>query len=237
MSISPERLEARRRQLVDAAHALIRENGDAGFSMAQLAAKAGVSPATPYNLIGPKAEVLRLVVQDVYEGFTARLARRPPAAPLAHLLGAVDEVVDYYTKDPGFYAGLYRTAQGADRAVIGSLMFSQGRSLWSGFVAAAVEAGELERFVQVELLTDVLLRMMSITSEFWLSSGWSPGRFHAEMAHAARLVLCSLATAEAGTRLSREIEALQARIESAEESYAHHSSSRHQPVGPRRLAG
>ena len=55
MAISPERREARRRNLALAAQALIRERGDAGFSMAQLAERAGVSPATPYNLVGSKA--------------------------------------------------------------------------------------------------------------------------------------------------------------------------------------
>jgi AcrR family transcriptional regulator len=212
MSISPERLEARRRQLVDAAHALIRDNGGAGFSMAQLAVRAGVSPATPYNLVGPKSEVLRLVVTDIYDGFAARLERLPAGTPLRRLLDAVDLVAAYYAEDPGFYAGLYRTAQGADRAAIGSRMFAQGRALWSGFVGAAVDAGELESFVAVEPLTDVLLRVMSVTTEFWLSLGWTPERFADEMAHAVRLTLAAVATTPGRETLVGEVEQLQAVI-------------------------
>ena len=47
MALSSEARAARQRHIVDAAHALIRETGGAGFSMLQLAKRAGVSPATP----------------------------------------------------------------------------------------------------------------------------------------------------------------------------------------------
>ena len=62
MALSAERREARRRHLVEAAASLIRDNGGAGFSMLQLAERAGVSQATPYNLLGSKSELLRLIV-------------------------------------------------------------------------------------------------------------------------------------------------------------------------------
>ncbi|WP_418654973.1 TetR/AcrR family transcriptional regulator, partial [Acinetobacter baumannii] len=55
MALSPEAREARRRNIVDAAHELVRETGGAGFSMLDLARRAGVSPATPYNLLGSKS--------------------------------------------------------------------------------------------------------------------------------------------------------------------------------------
>lgn len=208
MSISPQRLEERRRQLVDAAHALIRETGDAGFTMAQLAARAGVSPATPYNLLGSKTELLRLVVHDVFESFAVRLDALPRTGPLRRLLAAVDAVTAFYTEDPAFLAGLYRTAHGADRAEIGTRMFSEGRALWSGMVRAALHAGELEPFVRVELLTDVLLRMMSVTTETWLALGWDADRFGQEMAHAARLVLAPVATPSQRDGLLQEVRAL-----------------------------
>ena len=79
MALSAERREARRRHLVEAAASLIRDNGGAGFSMLQLAERAGVSQATPYNLLGSKSELLRLIVAGEFEGFVARLAALPPA--------------------------------------------------------------------------------------------------------------------------------------------------------------
>src|SRR5271168_2287443 len=65
----------RRRRIIEAARALIRETGNAGLSMRALAARAGVSLATPYNLFGSKRD---------RAGRTAGCARvprpfRPPA--------------------------------------------------------------------------------------------------------------------------------------------------------------
>ena len=42
MALSPELREARRRNVIDAAHMLVRETGGTGFSMAQLAQRAGM---------------------------------------------------------------------------------------------------------------------------------------------------------------------------------------------------
>ena len=86
MALSARTRDARRRHLVDSAAGLIRDGGGAGFSMLQLADRAGVSPATPYNLLGSKSELLRLIVADEFSSFVARLGGLPPLAPLARLL-------------------------------------------------------------------------------------------------------------------------------------------------------
>ncbi|MFX8339372.1 helix-turn-helix domain-containing protein, partial [Acinetobacter baumannii] len=64
----------RRSRIIKAARDLIRETGDAGLSMRALAAKAGVSLATPYNLFGSKRAVLVAVLEDI-KGFGTRFAR------------------------------------------------------------------------------------------------------------------------------------------------------------------
>ena len=48
----------RRRLIISAARDLIRETGNAGLSMRGLAARAGVSLATPYNLFGSKRAIV-----------------------------------------------------------------------------------------------------------------------------------------------------------------------------------
>lgn len=215
MSISPERLEARRRLLLDAACALIREKGDAGFSMVELARRAGVSPATPYNLVGTRSELLRLVVGDEFERFRLRLAALPPAAPLDRLLEAVDLLVRQYAEDPDFYRGLYRAAQSGESAEVARQMMAQGRSLWSGMVAATVAAGDLDAEVEAEPLTDVLLRTMGATIESWLASTWPRARFGAEMAHAVRLIVAAQAAPARREGLRAEVRALQAELAAA----------------------
>ena len=104
------------------AQTLIREQGDAGFSMAQLAARAGVSPATPYNLLGTKSEVLRLVVWEEFDNFEGRLAAVRSKSPLARLLEATALVVTHYEADRPFYRGLYRAALSVEAGEMRPLM-------------------------------------------------------------------------------------------------------------------
>lgn len=193
MALSAERREARRRHLVDAAASLVREDGGTGFSMLQLAERAGVSPATPYNLIGSKSELLRLLVADEFASFIHRLSALPPRPPLAHLLAATDAVVAHYTADPAFYRGLYRAAGGTEGGELRTLMQREGRQLWRGMVDAAFQSGELRPLVEAGALTDILLRSIGAATEAWLAEHWTTEQFAEEMALSCRLLLAGLA--------------------------------------------
>ena len=189
MALSASAKAARQQHLVDSAHALIRESG-AGFSMLQLAEHAGVSPATPYNLLGSKTEVLRLVIRDEFASFTLRLATQPPVPrALDRLLQAMDLVVVQYAEEPAFYRGLYRAALGTE---VRSMMSSEGLALWRNLVTEARLAGELAPVLSDTELTSVLLRAMSGTTQAWLAEEWPTQRFADEMARATRLPLLGL---------------------------------------------
>lgn len=192
MALSPEAREARRRAIVDAAHALVRETGGAGFSMLQLAKRAGVSPATPYNLLGTKGEVLRRVVEDEFASFAARLAAEPARAPLDRLLGAVDLIVVHYLAEPEFYRGLYAAMHGIEGNPLREKMTEHGLALWSGLVAAAIDSGELAPLLSPEDLTGQLLRLLAATVEGWLAESWDDARFATEMTRASRLLVLGL---------------------------------------------
>lgn len=194
MAISAERREARRRHLVEAGTALIRENGSDGFSMLQLAERAGVSPATPYNLLGSKSELLRLIVADEFAAFVHRLKALPPQSPLPHLLAAAQAVVAHYTADPAFYRGLYRAAGGIEGGELRTLMQREGQQLWNRMVQAAFHSGELRPLIQPAALTDILLRSIGANTEAWLAEQWSAEDFAREMALTCRLLLAGIAT-------------------------------------------
>ncbi len=192
MAISPERRVARRRHLVDTATSLIRENGGTGFSMLQLAERAGVSPATPYNLIGSKSELLRLIVADEFASFVTRIAALAPVPPLEHLLSAIQAIVAHYTADPSFYRGLYHAAGGTEGGELRTLMQREGRQLWSQMVKAAYLSGELRPLVEASALTDILLRNIGANTEAWLAEHWETDKFAREMALSCRLLLAGL---------------------------------------------
>ena len=213
MALSLERRAARQRHIVEAAQALIRERGDAGFAMTELAARAGVSQATPYNLVGSKADLLRLVVGDEFESFSRRMDSVSHASPLGALLDATALVVTHYEADRQYYRGLYRSVFSLDATEMRDLMASQGQTLWRGFVQAAVDAGEIEAFVAVLPLTHVLLRAISATAQAWLAEGWNEERFRLEMAQTARLVLASVVDAPLRAGLVSELAVAQAALQ------------------------
>jgi AcrR family transcriptional regulator len=62
----------RRQAILDAARALILDGKERDFSMPTLAARAGVSLVTPYNLFGSKSSILlEIVREDIYAPIAA----------------------------------------------------------------------------------------------------------------------------------------------------------------------
>lgn len=205
MALSPEAREARRRNVIDAAHALIRETGGAGFSMLQLAQRAGVSPATPYNLLGTKAEILRRVVEDEFASFAGRLVVEPKHEPLPRLLRALDLVAVHYLAEPQFYRGLYGAMPGGEGNPLREAMHEQGQLLWRAMVQDALDDGALASLLSAEALTELLLRMVAATVETWLAEDWAQDRFAREMRLASRLVLLGLAQGACRDDLRAEV--------------------------------
>jgi AcrR family transcriptional regulator len=62
-----------RQALVDAAVSLILEKGPAGFSFAEAARKAGVSPAAPYRHFKDRDDLLAETARVGFERFAERL--------------------------------------------------------------------------------------------------------------------------------------------------------------------
>jgi AcrR family transcriptional regulator len=213
LALSPARRQDRLRDIIDAAKALLRERGGDGFSMGELAARAGVSPSTPYNRVGSKSDVLRLVVEEEFESFVVKLgALAPSSSPLRDLLAATDLFVVHYEGDRDFYRALYGTAFSAEARDTHDLMHAMGQTLWRGLVRKAAEAGELTDLVAVEPLTDALLRTLSAATLAWLAENWDHGRFANEMALSVRLVLVGVAASPLQTDLLADIRAAAGRL-------------------------
>jgi AcrR family transcriptional regulator len=192
VALSPERRAARQDRLADVAQALIRQRGDAGFSMTELARRAGVSPATPYNLLGSKSEILRRVITGDFVRFTDRLAHISTTSALDFLLAAADLAVVHYEADRQLHRGLLRAIFSADAAEVRDVMSAEARSLWRRLVADAFESGELQGVVGPDELSNVFIRVIGATAQTWSSDGWSPERFRLEMGLAVRLTLAAV---------------------------------------------
>jgi AcrR family transcriptional regulator len=201
LALSAGRREDRRRHIVSVAQALLRDRGDGGFSMTELAARAGVSPATPYNLVGSKGDLLRLVIKAEFQSFIDKLSALDRSGPLRTLLDATTLVVSHYEADRDFYRALYRMTFNTDAPDVHDHMQAEGRALWQGLVRAAVDSGELTSIVRVEPFTDVLLRTLGAVTLAWLSEDWPHARFEREMALSVLLIVASAARPDIRSRL------------------------------------
>jgi len=213
LALSAARREDRRQHIVTAAQSLLRDRGDAGFSMTELAVRAGVSPATPYNLVGSKAQILRLVVKEEFRSFIDKLSGLGGLTPLQGLLDATALVVSHYEADRAFYRALYQMTYSSDAPDMHEQMLSEARALWTGLVRAAVASGELGPITRVDPFTDVLLRTMTSVTLGWLSEDWSHARFEAEMALSVRLIAAALARPDVQAQLLVAIETLQVMLQ------------------------
>jgi len=207
LPVSQARLDDRRRRLVATAQSLLRERYDAGFSMGELARRAGVSPATPYNLVGNKAEILRLVVEEEYRRFAAKLPKERPLGALRALLDAIDVLVAHYDDDRNFCRTAYRVIRSSDLPDVTETVLQSGGTVLRGFVRAAVDAGELSATVAVETFADILMRAINSVTLAWLAGNWPRARLEREMSLSVRLVMASVARPDLRPSLSAEIAA------------------------------
>ena len=87
----------RRKRILEAARELLREDPDRGFTLPQLAERAGVAQATVFNLVGSRKAVWAAVTDDVLGGLDFAVQQTDP---YQRARGIVDVVVDVIEEDP-----------------------------------------------------------------------------------------------------------------------------------------
>jgi AcrR family transcriptional regulator len=101
-----------REALVEAALALIAESGPSGFTVAEAARRAGVSPAAPYRHFRDAEALLAEIALRGYERFTAALTLawnggKPDAMRAFENVGRA--YLAFARDDPAFYAAMFET--------------------------------------------------------------------------------------------------------------------------------
>ncbi|MFC0284730.1 TetR/AcrR family transcriptional regulator [Camelimonas abortus] len=170
----------RRQRIIAAARGLIRETGDAGLSMRALAARAGVSLATPYNLFGSKGAILLAVLEDI-RGFGQQFSRHAHLSPLERVLKAAEIAVSYYEQDPEFYRVLWGSILRAAGAEERRAIFNPKRAaFWVGLLDAARDDGWLLADIDTGVLMNSLDYIFRAVMLHWINgelelAGLQPG--------------------------------------------------------------
>ncbi|MBP6877235.1 MAG: TetR/AcrR family transcriptional regulator [Phenylobacterium sp.] len=201
-----------RGRILDAAEALISEAGDTSFGTRELAARAGVSAATPFNHFGSKRGILSAIVDRSLEELGS--SDVPPQGlgdPLEHIFRHTDRVVSFYAARPE----LYRPVLGELAGNAASSPFQtlqRANASWRAGLVAALEAGQLRTGRDLDVLAGQL-------ETNWLGSLvlWIVGRIDGEgwkvqSEYGTALALGSIVAATEWDRLQDRIAGLEARL-------------------------
>jgi AcrR family transcriptional regulator len=196
----------RRARILKAARDLIRETGETDLSMRMLAARAGVSLATPYNLFGSKRAVMLAVLEDERD-FALRFERLDARDSIARIFAAHELAFGYYAADPDFYRTLWRAlldSSGGDATGLASPeRLKETRAGWIGLLEAAVADGHLEPAVPLAVLERALSHQAAGALLLWTMGGLATERLAPSVGLGYALLLGGVAT-KSGAGLLRQ---------------------------------
>lgn len=136
---------ATRDRLIEAAIALATEGGYDAVGMREVAARAGVSPATAYQHVGSKDQLLVEALLSLGNRSTETVRQRQPrgATPAERLSAVFRRILKEAGKKPLLYQALYRAYVGSAPQLAGTeglVGFGPERAAWIGHT---LRAGDL----------------------------------------------------------------------------------------------
>jgi AcrR family transcriptional regulator len=203
--------EERRKRIIRAAHDLIRETGETGLSMRALAARAGVSLATPYNLFGSKRAILLAVLDDIRE-FLDRFAHMRSTDPLERLFGALDICADIYVDDPVFYRTIWAALFDPSDEFRSQIFNSKRDAFWGGLIKDLATVGVVSPDVNPTLLYKALDRSFGAAMLDWVTGELTPAQLGPAIRYGYALILKGAASPDWRGPLDGRIQESQAAI-------------------------
>lgn len=102
--IRRERQRAEQRaELLEAAHALVREEGYEGLTIRKLANKVGYAPMSVYSYFEDKHAILMALAEDAFAILARRIQKRMPDDPMAGLRMGLLEYAAFGLENPNEY--------------------------------------------------------------------------------------------------------------------------------------
>ena len=98
-----------RADLVNAAHALIREDGYEGLTIRKLAERVGYATMSVYSYFPDKHAILLAVAQDAFAELARRMERAPAGEPLERLKSLMRAYAEFGLENPNEYRTVFMT--------------------------------------------------------------------------------------------------------------------------------
>jgi AcrR family transcriptional regulator len=186
----------RRRAILDAARDIILREGEAGMTMRSMAAQAGVSPATPYNLFGSKQAILQAIYDEDYVDYVRYFEERASTDALIRIFDLAHISIEYFELQPDFYRALFGILQRHSGSDVEASSWSLRMAYLQGLLRDCVAAGELRDDSPIELVSSALLRIFKAIAQEWVEGALSLEDARNELGVSFGLVLASLITAK-----------------------------------------
>jgi AcrR family transcriptional regulator len=199
--------QIRQQRLLEAAASLIRTSGGTDFSMLALAEEAGVSPATPYNLLGSKVGVLWALLNYSLDTVLERLSLlREPSDPFERVVQAAALGAEVFTSEADFYRPLYRFLLGCGDPVNRPQFMDRALAYWMhsttllnqlGYLRAPIDQAELSREMEIHFL-GVL--------DLWVQHELDDDEFEAQIVFGTALMLLAVADDPGRAKLMKHLQ-------------------------------
>lgn len=162
----------RRDAILDATVELLGHRSSGEVTTEEIAAHAGVAPATVYNLIGTRDDVLRAVVGRILADLAASLEQLDPTDPIAAAELVVDQTVEAFVADSAAFRQIVRLAPQASS--VGSELVDP-----SEFQVAAMRQAQRLGILRADIDAAGLGRQIYLSYSGALTL-WSAGRLDDE---------------------------------------------------------
>jgi AcrR family transcriptional regulator len=195
-----KQVAARRARILDAAGALIRATAGTDFTMLEVAEKAGVSPATPYNLFASKHGLLYALLNRSLDELFRGAMKFSAASPLEHPLQAGDIAAELFARDPVFYRPLFLVLLGVRDEVHRPRFMERSLDYWRHSLEGVLAERHLGDEGDRDDLARALLVHFAGVLELWIHGDLDEAGFRAQITFGTALHLLGLAE---GTTLAR----------------------------------
>ena len=109
-------MEKRRQRILSAARAMLARDGVDGLTVRKLAAEAGITVPTIYNLIGNKQDLLRRLLDELVSRAEQALSEVEEDDPIETTARVVGTLATLFTEDEDFCRAALRAGQGLERS-------------------------------------------------------------------------------------------------------------------------
>ena len=183
----------RRARIIEAAEQLVRQTESSDFSMKELAATAGLSTATTYNLIGSKSTVLYILLNRCVDQL------RESNESLTDTGSAVDRIerstsmaVEFFSRDPGFYRPLMQFLLGVPDPVHRPAFMNRASELWLQAVRPLADQYKFPLVVTADDFAKTLNIIFTGALDLWVHAELNDTQFQAQMTQSLWLLLITL---------------------------------------------